>query len=291
MSIKIESIVKDIERLPTIKTVAFEVIQLCSDKEVQIPKLVKVISGDQSLSSQILRVANSSYFNFPKTIYSLERAIVILGFNLLRDISISLSIFSVYRNFKKVNEGEMKKLWKHSIFTGFTLKSLAESYAPDKKELLYIGGLLHDLGKLALLHVLGEDYWFLLEKADREKIQLINLENQYFELDHTVVGAELSNAWKFPEAIKAMIRYHHSPEDCEFAEENALLARIVYLGNLISHMVDDKQKDLESLQKLDPKFPKYYSFTEIEFSKLLEQVRNELENNQEYLKLFGIDSK
>ena len=139
--------------------------------------------------------------------------------------------------------------------------------------------------------MVGEDYWFLLEKAERENISLISLENQYFELDHTLVGAELSNAWKFPEAIRTMIRYHHSPEDREFEEENSFLARIVYLGNLISHMVAEKQKDLEFIQKLDPKFQSYYSFTNAEFTKLLEYIEKELEDNQEYLKLFGIDIK
>lgn len=290
MSFTIDTILKDVEKLPTIKTVAFEVIQLCSDKEVPIPKLVKVVSGDQSLASQILRIANSSFFNYPRTIYSLDRAIVILGFNLLRDIAVSLSIYSVYRNLKTNRQSEMKKLWRHAIYTGFALKSLAESYAPEQKEILYIGGLLHDIGKLVLLHILGEDYYLLLEKADQENARMADLEMKYFGFDHAQVGEKLATIWRLPDSVRDMVKFHHSPQEDELGNDNALLARIVYLGNLLVHLIENNTEDLESLKNLDPDFERYYSFTDVELEKLVEYIKNEISENEGYIKLFGINS-
>ncbi len=283
-----EEIIRQIEKLPTINTVAFQVVQMCSDIEVPIPRLIKVISGDQSLSAQILKIANSSYFNFPRTIYSLERAIVILGFNLLKDIAISISIYSLYKGFNSSKYFDIKALWKHSIYTGFVMKTLAEEYEPKHTDILYIGGLLHDIGKLALIRVLNEEYHFVYEKSIQEGKPLYEIEQKFLGYDHAELGGELLDRWHLPPAVVDMVRYHHAPGDFQEQSQVAPWVRLVYLGNLLVHLLDQPEAGLTDVLKLDTRFNEYFSFTEDEIANLLSKARNDLKEQENFLKLFNL---
>ncbi len=283
-----EEIIRQIEKLPTINTVAFQVVQMCSDIEVPIPRLIKVISGDQSLSAQILKIANSSYFNFPRTIYSLERAIVILGFNLLKDIAISISIYSLYKGFNSSKYFDIKALWKHSIYTGFVMKTLAEEYEPKHTDILYIGGLLHDIGKLALIRVLNEEYHFVYEKSNQEGKPLYEIEQKFLGYDHAELGGELLDRWHLPPAVVDMVRYHHAPGDFQEQSQVAPWVRLVYLGNLLVHLLDQPEAGLTDVLKLDTRFNEYFSFTEDEIANLLSKARTDLKEQENFLKLFNL---
>jgi len=291
MIYSINEIVEQIDKLPTLNTIAFEVINLCADKEIPIPRLVKVISGDQSLTSQILKLANSSYFNYPRTIYSLDRAIIILGFKLLRDIAVSLAIFSIYKGFKANQFFDLAAFWRHSLYTGFALKAIADNYDPENKELLYISGLLHDLGKPVLVKQLGEDYRFLVEKSTQEHHSLVELESKFLNFNHAELGAKLLEKWNLPESIVLTTRYHHHPDAYTGEDTNALWIRSVYLGNLLAKMVEEEKKSFQDLLQLDPLFEKYYSLSDIEVEQLIETVEQEIKDQQSYIQLFETTKK
>lgn len=286
MNHSIDEIIVNIDKLPTLNTIAFEVINLCADKEIPIPRLVKVISSDQSLTSQILKLANSSYFNYPRTIYTLDRAIIILGFRLLRDVAVSLAIFSIYKGFKANQFFDLAGFWRHSLYTGFALKAIADSYDPENKEMLYICGLLHDLGKPVLVNQLGEDYKFILEKSDREQHDLGELEYRFLNFNHAELGAKLLEMWNLPESIVLTTRYHHNPDAYLGEDTNALWIRSVYLGNLMARMVEKGKKSFKDLLELDPLFEKYFSFSDVEVEQFIETVLQEINDQQSYIKLF-----
>lgn len=284
----VNEVISRVEKLPTINTVAFEVIHLCSDREIPIPRLVKVISGDQSLTSQILKVANSGYFNFPKTIYSLDRAIVILGFNLLRDIAVSLAIYSVYNGFKGGGAFDVSSLWQHALKTGLILKTLADEYDESNKDLLYISGLLHDIGKLVLVETLAEDYNFIVEKSRQEDEPLPLIEKKFLGFDHSQVGAALLGKWNLPEEVNVCVRHHHDPSEQSELMEHSPLVRLVYLGNILSNLIDTENLTLEAIQEKEPEFNYHFSFKNEDFQNLLNIIRTELDGNQEYLRLFEV---
>ena len=286
MTDSVEMLINQVEKLPTINTVAFEVIQLCSDKEIPIPRLVKVVSSDQSLTAQILKVANSSYFNYPRTIYSLDRAIVILGFNLLKDIAVSLSIFSVYRGFQSNKYIDVAAQWKHSLVTGIVLKSLADNYDPENKDFLYVSGLLHDIGKLVLFENMGEDYYLLQEKSRQEQKQIYQFEKKFFSFTHAEVGARLLEKWQLPASTVASIEYHHEPDLYTGENDISPWIRLVYLGNLFAHLLEEGKTNREDMMKLDPDFEKQFSLPEGEFSELMTMLTESLNEHSEYISLF-----
>ncbi len=285
MSLEVEQIVKEIDRLPTLNTVAFQVIQLCSDEATSVSDLVKVISSDQSLTAQILRVANSSYFNYPKTVYSLDRAIVILGFNLLKEISVSLSIYSFYRGLKTSKNFAVDELWEHSLTTAFVGRSLAEIYDPGSSELFYVVGLLHDIGKLAMDLMMPKDYSFIIEKAAQEGLRLDIIEKRFLGFHHGDVGGELLRRWNLPDVMVDITRYHHYPKEFDGDAEIFRLIRFNYLSNLLAHYVGDELDGIESVIQLDNNFSDYFSYESNEFEELVRSISESIEKNQSFFQI------
>ncbi|RMG66357.1 MAG: HDOD domain-containing protein [Calditrichaeota bacterium] len=287
MTYQLDKLIGQIKKLPTINAVAFQVIQLCSDSDTSISQLVKVISVDQSLTSQVLRIANSSYFNYPRKITTLERAIVILGFNLLRDIAVSIAIYSLYKGFSAQSGVDLGAQWRHSITTAFTGRAIAEKLDPAAKEVLYIAGLLHDLGKLVELRLLPEEFPMLVEKSRQEGLRLDVVERRLLGFHHGDVGAALLERWNLPEKLHQSTRYHHYPEEFEGDPAVAGLVRQVYLANVVSHYLEGEQPGMEAVVAYDPDFTRYFSFSEEEFLGLVDYAQELIAQNQAFFDIIG----
>ncbi len=287
MSYQLDQLVDQIKKLPTLNGVAFQVIQLCSDPDTSISQLVKVISVDQSLTAQILRIANSSYFNYPRTIASLERAIVVLGFNLLRDIAVSIAIYSFYKGFSNQQRVDLENQWHHSIVTAFAGRAIAEKMDPAAKETLFIAGLLHDLGKVVELRLLPDEFPLLLEKSRQEGLRLDVVESRLLGFHHGDVGGLLFERWNLPEKLQHSTRYHHHPDAFEGDPAIASFVRQTYLANVVAHYLEGEQIGLEAVVAYDPEFPNYFSFSEEEFVGLTEYVQELIAQNRALFEIIG----
>lgn len=288
MEYQLDEIIQQVQKLPTLNAVAFEVIQLCARDDTSVPQLVKVISGDQSLTSQVLRIANSSYFNYPREIYSLERAIVILGFNLLRDIAASIAIYSFYKGVKSANGLDVNYLWHHSLLTAFVGKGLAEKFDIDNTELFYIAGLLHDVGKLVLHQTVSEDFFFLIEKSRQEGLRLDIIERRFLGFHHGEVGSQLLNHWNLPEILVNLVSFHHYPDEFPGEAGDARKIRFIYLSNLFAHYIQDDFKSVEDLIQLDVDFPRYFTFEKEEFEDMVNYLRNVVKEYQGFFEMLRV---
>lgn len=269
MSYELEKLVKQVERLPTLKPIATQIIKLCSDPQTPISRLSEIISTDQSIIAQILRIANSDYFNYPKEITSLEKAIVVLGFNLMRDIALSLSIYSLYQGFEDNSDFDSASLWEHAFLTGVVGKALAERYDPLQKDILYVGGLLHDIGKVVQVRLLQKDFILILSKSRREKTKLHVLERKILGFHHADVGGLLLQHWNLNEVLVNMVKYHHYPIEFDGIEAQSKMIRFGYLSNLLAHFVQNNLENIVDAYQFDPKFSHYFTFTPPEFSGLV----------------------
>ena len=285
MNYTIDDILDRIDKLPTLNSVAFEVINLCSEDEISLSRLVRIISNDQSLASQVLKVANSSYFNYPRKIYSLERAVVIMGLNLLRDIALSIAIFSLYKGLKVNRNFDMIAFWGHTLKTGYAARVLSDQFDPSHKDILYIGGLLHDIGKLVLLKILGDDYVFVLEKSKQEERPLIDVERQLLGFTHAQIGGELLDMWKLPEAVARMVQLHHLDIQNLNGEGDSPWGRIIYLANIFAHLMETDQRNVEGVIKIDPNFSKHFTFTDSEIAHMIELIEIEINENQDLISI------
>ncbi len=285
MNYTIDDILDRIDKLPTLNSVAFEVINLCSEDEISLSQLVRIISNDQSLASQVLKVANSSYFNYPRKIYSLERAVVVMGLNLLRDIALSIAIFSLYKGLKVNRSFDMVGFWGHTLKTGYAARVLADQFDPFHKDVLYIGGLLHDIGKLVLLKVLQEDYILVLEKSKQEEKPLVEVEKHLLGFTHADMGGKLLDIWKLPESVVGMVQLHHLDGHSLNGEGKTPWGRIIYLANIFAHLLEFEERNMEKVNEIDPSFTKHFSFTDGEIAHMVELIEIEIKENQDLISI------
>ena len=203
-----------IDELPTLPAVLPKLLSLTESEESHTAEIIDTISRDPALTSKILKVANSAYYGFQREISSLERAVVLLGFNMVRSLALSIGIIrnvpANKRNFHFSWEG----LWIHSLAVATVMQELGKRFGrADDNEYLFIIGLLHDIGKVVLDQFFSKLFRRALEDSWKpEEVELHVAERNIFGFDHGEVGAMLLSRWRFPGKITDCIAFHHRSE-------------------------------------------------------------------------------
>ncbi len=286
MRYTIDDIVSRVQRLPMPNAAAMQVIRLCTDPEIKFARLVDAISTDQSLTAQILRIANSSYFNYPRTIYTIDRALVLLGTSLLKDIAVSLAFHSFCKGLSSTQQGFFEILWRHALETAIICQTLAPKFAPASGDILYVGGLLHDIGKLAEIHIIP-DIFHRFETQSRQKNQrLYEIEQQEFNFHHGDVGGILIDHWNLPPALVKMVRFHHYPGDFSATADEYRLVQTVYLGNILAHFIQQESAMLDTIHQYDPNFTHFFPMDQRELTELMNHTREAINRKRFLMEIY-----
>ncbi len=228
-------IIQDLGQIPTMPTIAAKVMQIVNDQHSSADDVAKFISRDLALTSKVLRLANSAFYGIPRSISSVNSAIVILGFNTIRSLVLSASVLKVFPSRPGVSGFDRKAFWKHSFMVGVVSRSLAQFYRKRKMvdlEIAFSAGLLHDIGKLILEQCAHEDYLPVLEKAKEKQLPNVIVEKEMLGLTHADVSGMLVEKWQMPDELKIPIIHHHSPLE---AKEHGDVAAIVHYANYLCH--------------------------------------------------------
>jgi len=226
---RIRSIIySKIDELPTLPSVVPRIISLMEDPRADAQKITEVISHDPAMTSKVLKVANSAYYGFPQKITSLERAVALLGFNMVKSLALSVGVIRSLPSPGFTDLFDVKGLWIHSLAVATAMKTLAEDIGGGRDvEGLFIVGLLHDLGKVLLGEFFPEEFSQSLERVNMDPtVSLDEAERDTIGLDHGQVGGMLLSRWKFPSAIVQPISTHHAAAHSiseDYLEERAIL--------------------------------------------------------------------
>jgi len=216
--------------------------------------IAEVISIDPALCARTLRIVNSSYYALPNTIHNIETAINLLGEHDLRNLVLVTSVVNSMDEL--IDDGiNIAKFWQHSIRCGITAKLLAKSLSIPDPELLFLTGLLHDLGQLIIYknepELSATIAWHLIhENKERYQIEQILL-----GFSHSIVGALLLENWGIPEKVSAIVKYHHQPNDSTLYHKEAKLVGLAdQLVHFIETSTDLTEIDFEQLPALINKY-------------------------------------
>jgi len=229
--LSLNDIVQKVEELPALPNITHKVLKLTSDPKTTIPELSEVITKDQVLTAKVLRMANSAYYGYARRIYSINEAVVILGFGTIRSLVLAASVYNVMdKEFQGyfLPKGD---LWKHSMSTALTARSLARRTGYELPDQAFIAGLLHDIGKTVLNTYMTSAFLSVINKVNEEKIPFMEAERQILGFDHAVVGARVAEKWNLPEILVEAIAKHHCPRE---AINNPKLTSIVHVADAAS---------------------------------------------------------
>jgi putative nucleotidyltransferase with HDIG domain len=227
-----------IERMPSLSTTVTKVLEICNRPDTSANDLNRVISLDPVLTGQVLKLINSAYYAFQNKVTSLTRAIIILGLNTVKNLALSTAILDTLGKTVSSQRFTMDDFWTHSIGVGVTAKALAKEKKVQIEDLeeFFVGGLLHDLGKIPLTNRFPEDYVQALESAKLSEGPVYRAENDIFEIDHGMVGEMIAEKWNLDKKIKDALRYHHQPE--ETGEDSRSIVGVIALANLYVNMLE-----------------------------------------------------
>lgn len=231
-------------RLPSLPTIALEVIDLVQQQDVNIKHIAHTIQHDPALSSKILKTVNSSFYGQSYSISTVSHALVVLGLNSVKTLALG---FSLVGNLQE-SGGDLfdhVTYWRRSLYSATAAKTLSNHAGIVQQEECFLGGLLQDMGMVAMSQTLAAEYAVLLRKADIDHAALRQLELEAFGIDHAEVGGALADSWKLPPLLSAPVRYHENPDAAP--EEVQQLVRCIALGNRVADIFMSEEGDGDAL--------------------------------------------
>jgi putative nucleotidyltransferase with HDIG domain len=225
-----EHLTGNLQELPVFHSVAVNLQQMLAKREFHIDDVIEMISEDQSLAGQVLKVANSSYYAGLSKIATIKDAVVRLGAQEVANMAMMASQFERYHSDIEILNQYMTELWEHSLSCATGAKWLAKKtgYSSLAAE-SFMGGLLHDIGKLALLKVFDD-----IQRNKETKATLSEtLINEVLDKMHENVGYQLMKSWSLPESYSSIAINHHR----EDFDGNDILLVLVRLANLACRKV------------------------------------------------------
>ena len=237
----LEQIVAGANDLAALPQVVMRVLDLTSDSKTTAADLEKIIGMDQALAVKILALANSSYYGMPRQISSLREAAVFLGNKTIRNMAMTITTFNQFLGRGDTPALARRALWRHSVdtaqcarvITGLLNHSAQEAVGADQA---YTGGLLHDVGKMALDRSRHGLFVSMTHLAQAQHVRFHEIEQEALPFGHGQIGGALAARWDLPPALCEAITFHHTPRA---ASLNPKLTATISLANEMAHCLED----------------------------------------------------
>ena len=222
-SARVLKIVSRIDKLPSLPNIYIEVTEELRKEECSMRKVADIVHRDISMSAQILKLVNSSFFGLPNHITDIAQAVSFLGIDVLRPLVLSIGTFSQF-DLKKFNVRSMEEVIHSSMMVASFCREIArnEGFGKEDEENMYVAGLLNEIGEIVILSELPDDYREICREIKEKDISHLEAEESILGVNHGEVGAYLLGIWGLKDCITEAIAYFMCPSRCT-SGESALL--------------------------------------------------------------------
>ena len=206
-----EKLAAVVDSMPALPKIVQKILELTRDFESSSKDLVQVIEKDPVVTVKVLRVVNAAYYGLPKPMTSINHAVVYLGFNTIKNLALGIAAIGMMpANNAAGFDGKQCLL--HSLSTAGIAKQLALRLVAVDPMDCFVGGLLHDFGKMVLAQFMPAQFRKALELSQEDGTSLPMALRKVIGADHAEVGAMLVEKWRFPVDLVESIRFQHGPD-------------------------------------------------------------------------------
>ena len=244
---KILKLISGISNIPTLPDIYVKLQKEINSSTASVKGIGEIISKDVAMTTKILQLVNSAFFGVSQKITDPVYAVSFLGFETIKSLALYVKIFSSL-SFNDYNKFFAERVFQHSYRVGELAKKIIRSETYDKSVLdtTFLGGLIHDIGKLILLQT--PDYTEKIHKQmAANNCSFIEAEYELYETSHTEVGGYLLGLWGLPVSILEIAAFHHLPLKQDDVEASPMSA--VHIANLL---VNQEKFDPYALKELYP---------------------------------------
>jgi len=228
-AIDIEQLVTFVDKMPAFRSSVQRLLLLASDLDADNREIVHVIESDPLMTVKVLKVLNSPFYGLANKISSVQRAVVHLGINSIKNMALSVAAIGMLPTQNKAGFDNRAFLL-HSLSCASLCKLLGErlQVPPAQSSDYFVAGLLHDFGKIVFAEFVPATYKKVLEIASEQSIALNQVESDILGIDHSQTGKLLAEHWGLEDSLIVAIDHHHN----EYS--HSLLSDCLFAANQIS---------------------------------------------------------
>ncbi|MDX9753463.1 MAG: HDOD domain-containing protein [bacterium] len=225
-----KKLIDEIHDVPPLPDVVVDVMRLTREPNTTAKQLTEIIAKDQGLTGNVLRLCNSAYYGLPRTVSSLNQAIMYLGFHTVRNLVLTCSIHNFYNPKSEIYGYQNGGLWIHVLACARVSDLISTKLRMDLKDTAYTAGLLHDIGQLIIGNQIEDTAETIVDMMLNGNMNELQAEEEVVGYTHCMLGAAVADKWNFPTELVHAIQYHHTPNQ---SVKNIILTDIVHLADSV----------------------------------------------------------
>ena len=234
-----------IREIPTLPAIVVELNQLLQDPDTPVARISQAIEKDQAMALKVLKLVNSAFYGFQQKISDVRTAVVMLGFNAVRNAIFTVSVIDAFGTRGRLKDFDIADFWRHALAVAVTSKSISLRSRINSPDNCFVGGLLHDVGKVILARYFPHLFAQVWQTLQEECCSFLQAEQRVLPATHPLLGAHLAAKWQLPQGLVDAILCHH---DHQSRSENAEFVTVIHLADII---VNSFQEDSECLINMD----------------------------------------
>ncbi|NOG46653.1 MAG: HDOD domain-containing protein [Calditrichaeota bacterium] len=239
----VTDLISQIETLPSLPTLYIEIIDKLNEQDSSLTDVAQIIKKDVSMTAEILKLINSSFFGFSNKISNIEQSVSLLGMNMIRTLVLSVKVFSQFPSQDQISIS-LDELWQHSFLVGLFTGEIVYDFTKDKElqESAFTIGLLHDIGMIILASQVPQKYKKAYDHSFINQLSISEGEYHFLGSSHAEVGAYLVGLWGFSDQVTEAVAYHHLQNTHD--DEINILTLATHVADVYAQKLHNKNQGL-----------------------------------------------
>jgi HD-like signal output (HDOD) protein len=277
----LKNLVDQVHDLPALPSVVPRLLAMVESSTTTAADLNAVITRDPALTAKVLKLVNSAFYGFSRRITTVTEAVVILGFNAIKSLALSASVFEVFKG-PGTSEFDRRGVWEHSVATGIAAETTARWIRFPNTETAMVAGILHNMGKIILDIYFHQELEEILDYVQENNCTMLEAEEKLLGVGHPRIGGWLAQKWNLPSTITNAIIFYREPLK---APEGERLPYLVHVGDVLARTRDIGWTGGDAELEFQPKVWDKLELQKDDIQVLLNQFEKNLKKAEAFMQL------